>query len=129
MNKKVFIIEDDINILHSLNAKFNSHGISTLTENGHSKLYEVIHRIILEKPDFIILDLILPELDGFEILGKIKSEGEISSIPIFIFSDMSEDDVKSKCEMLGSDYYFLKQDFNIDQFVVKIFKILKNKHI
>jgi DNA-binding response OmpR family regulator len=127
MNKKIFIIEDDINILSALQAKLSHSGLSVAVNSGINERETIIREIINEKPDYIILDVILPLIDGFKLLRDIKANDETGGIPVFIFTDFSENDLKAKCDNLGADYYFLKNELNIDQFTDKIGKIMRNR--
>jgi len=126
MKKKFLIIEDDANILYSLQAKLNVSGFQTMIDNGSFGIHETIYRIIEEKPDYIILDLILPDIDGFDLLHNIKGHKDISSIPVFVFTNLSDEGTKELVDKIGGDYYFLKNELNIDQFTTKILKIIKN---
>jgi len=127
MGKKIFIVEDDVILLSSLQAKFSVEGFNVLVHNGAGDINEIIKLIKISMPDLIILDLILPKVDGFELLGSIKAADSIIGIPIFVFSNLSDDDSKKKCFSLGAEQYFVKSYFNLDQFIEKIKKIIFNK--
>lgn len=126
MNKKIFIIEDDITLLSSLQAKFSIEGFNVIVNNGAAEVNEILKLIKTVGPNLIILDLILPKVDGFELLAGIKASDAINSIPVFVFSNLSDNDSKEKCKRLGANQYFVKSDFNIDQFIEKIKKIISN---
>ncbi|MEA3464267.1 MAG: response regulator [Patescibacteria group bacterium] len=125
MPRKILIIEDDANLLYGMQAKFNVAGFQAMADAGLSK-EDVLNKIKDFKPDFIILDLILPQVDGLELLKKIKANQETSSIPVFVFTNLSDQNSKSRGLDLGADYYFIKDDFSIDEFVGKVKKIIEN---
>ena len=127
MSKKIFIIEDDVNLLSGLKAQFSVAGLEVITNSGTEDIENILHQLSINKPDFIILDIILPRLDGFGLLNSIKSDQDKSIIPIFIFTDLSDEDIKSRCYNLGADYYFIKSEFNINEFVEKVKKIIINR--
>lgn len=127
MSKKIFIVEDDVTLLSSLQAKFSVEGYDVIANNGAGDINDVIKLLKVSAPNFIILDLILPRIDGFELLGLIKANNTLAKIPVFIFSNLSDDDSKDKCQRLGAEQYFVKSEFNIDQFIAKIKKIIVNK--
>ncbi|MBA3047853.1 response regulator [Patescibacteria group bacterium] len=127
MSKKIFIIEDDINLLSGLQAKLRVDGFLVETSSGNCGINELVNNIKLSKPDYIILDLILPCLDGFEILKSVKSGKDLQGVPVFIFTNLSDEDTRSRSKKLGADYYFIKDDFMIDDFVLKFKKIISNK--
>lgn len=124
-NQKVYIVEDDIVVLSGLEAKFGSLGVGVLTSEGDGGIGYIIRQLIVEKVDFIVLDLVLPKIDGLELLKKIKEE--VPSVPVFVYSNFSENDMRERCSNLGADYYYIKQDFQAEEFVMKIDKIIKNR--
>jgi DNA-binding response OmpR family regulator len=124
MSKKLFITEDDANILSTLQAKFSVDGFQVETNAGTDEAREILKKVKIFKPDFIILDLLLPKTDGFEILKKIKGDNEISKTPVFIFTNLSDADSRARSEALGANYYFIKDDFMVDEFVEKVEKIV-----
>lgn len=127
MDKKIFIVEDDVTLLSSLQAKFSVEGFNVMSHNGAADLNEIIKLIKISMPDFVILDLILPKVDGFELLSAIKATEAVNNIPVFVFSNLSDEDSKKKCYRLGAEQYFVKSDFNLDQFIEKIKRIIVNK--
>ncbi len=124
---KLFIIEDDINLLTAIRAKFNVMGYGTEVSNGEDTLNGIVEKIKLSKADYIILDLLLPRLDGFDLLYAIKADPDTAAIPVFVFSDLSEADAGQRCRRLGADFYFIKTDFGLDLFTDKINKIIINR--
>jgi len=77
-------------------------------------------------PDVIVLDLILPGMNGFEFLEKIKKEEETKSIPVIILSNLgSEQDIKKGLD-LGASLYLVKAHILPDDLVKKIKEVVKN---
>lgn len=126
-SKKILIIEDDANILYGLQAKLSIEGFKVITNNGMDSAEEITRQIKSTMPDLIIQDLILPKTDGFTILKNIKSDSETVNIPIFIFTNLSDSDSRSRGINLGADQYIIKDDISIDELVIKIKKIFANK--
>lgn len=127
MDKKIFIIEDDANILYGLQAKLSVDGFRVAIETGSEEISVVLRKIKEHNPDLIILDLLLPKIDGFEMIKTLKADNETSQIPVFIFTNLSDDDSRSRGLNLGADQYFIKNDLNVDDLVIKIKKIFENK--
>lgn len=125
-NKTILLIEDDVNLLYGLQAKFRIEGFKTITDEGLDEK-EVLEKIITFKPSYIILDIILPKLNGLDFLKEIKANPNISRIPIFIFTNLSDDDSRQQAVKFGADFYLLKTDFNLDEFVEKFKKIISNQ--
>lgn len=78
-----------------------------------------------QKPDLVLLDLILPEMDGFEILKKIRSNKELDSVKVIIFSNLSQEDEKHKAEALGANGFIAKADVTPQELVIKVKEFLK----
>ena len=127
MEKKIFIIEDDSNILYSLEANFSAEGLDVETSEGEEEVDELLDNIRDFQPDYLILDVILPKLDGFDIIKKIKEDDEISDLQIFIFSDISDEDSRSRSLEMGADYFFPKDEFDTYEFTEKVKKIMANQ--
>ncbi len=126
-NQKIFIIEDDINLLYSLESHFSVGEFQVSISQGDEELEELINKIKGVLPNYIVLDLILPKLDGFEIIKKIKEDSELNNIPIFIFTDLSDEDSKARSIEMGAEYYFLKEELDTFQFAEKVKKIIENQ--
>ncbi len=125
--KKIFILEDDVNILYGLEAQFSADEFAVESSEGEEDLEELLDNIRAFSPDYLILDLILPKLDGFEVVKKIKEDDELSDLQIFIFTDLSDEDSKNRSLELGADYYFIKEDFDTYEFAEKVKKIISNQ--
>ena len=87
-------------------------------EDGIKKLAET-------KPDLLILDLMLPHIDGFEILKQIKSDTKFAGMRIVVFSNLGSDEDISKATKLGANDYMVKSSFTLDELVAKIDEHLK----
>lgn len=121
--KKIFIIEDDADILSGLNDLFTSNDYEVETNDSMEELEEIIRKIERFQPNIVVLDIVLPKLDGLEIIKKIKENDKINSAEIFIFTDLSDEDSKSRSVGLGANYYFLKSEFDIYTFSNKVMRI------
>ena len=126
-NKKIFIIEDDANILYGLEAQFTAADLEVEVSEADEELEELMAKIRDFDPQYIILDLILPKVDGFEVIKKIKSDEELAEKEIFIFTDLSDEDSRSRSLELGADYFFFKEEFDTFEFAEKVKKIVANK--
>lgn len=127
MNKKIFIIEDDANVLYALQAKFRVEGFGVEVDSGDSSLEEIMNKIRHYQPDYIILDLILPKLDGFEVARNLQSDNDTKNIKIFVFTNLADEDSRQTGEKAGVDYYLLKTELGTDELVSKVIKIIQNK--
>lgn len=127
MSKRIFIIEDDANILCGLQAKFSSDGYAVFTSAGVENMEELLSKIKTANTEYVILDILLPKMDGFEVLHEIKADHDIAKLPVFVFTSLSDTDTKKKCETLGAAHVFIKGELMLDDFVVKVKKIIDNR--
>ncbi len=126
-SKKIFIVEDDANILYGLESQFTAADLDVEISEANEEIEELMSEIKDYDPDYIILDLILPKIDGFEVIKRIKSDEELSEKEIFIFTDLSDEDSRSRSLELGADYFFFKEEFDTFEFAEKVKKIVANK--
>ncbi len=120
--RKVLIIEDD-SFLQGLEAsKLKKDGYDVITaSNGEEGMQKINEPGI----DLILLDIILPKFDGFEILKKVRATEAIKNIPVIVFSNLSEEKDIKKAEQLGATDFMVKSNFTLDELVEHINKILK----
>ncbi|NCN99589.1 response regulator [Candidatus Falkowbacteria bacterium] len=126
-SKKIFIIEDDANILYGLESQFVADEYVVETSDGDEEIGELLDRLRNFSPDYIILDLILPKIDGFDVIKKIKADDELNDRQIFIFTDLSDEDTRQRSLTVGADYVFFKDEFETFEFSEKVKKIISNQ--
>lgn len=123
--RKIFIIADNANILYGLQAKLNVEGHSTFLSSNDS-IENVLRQINLVLPEIIILNLELASINGFKLVSEIKSKEELSNLSIFIYSDLSDPINLNYCENLGLEYCFDRQNILLDDFIIRMGRILQN---
>lgn len=113
----ILIIEDD-EFLRGLISKklFSENFAVSVAADGK----EGIKKIIKEKPDLVLLDLILPGIDGFEVLQKIKKEEATATTRIIVLSNMDQKEEIDRAIKLGAEDYFIKAQMTPDEIVEKI---------
>ena len=118
---KILIIEDD---------KFLRELIARKLTDENYEVEEAIDgeegmkKVKTTKSDLILLDLILPGIDGFEVLSKIKEDPSLASIPIIILSNLGQREDVEKGLKLGAVDYLVKAHFTLDEIIAKIKKFL-----
>lgn len=118
MAKTVFIIEDDI-FLQGLEAtKFKKEGFNIETASNGEEVRKVLEKKVTI--DLILLDLMLPDIDGFETLKIMRKEKEFTNTPVIIFSNLSEEKDIEKAKKIGISEYMVKSNFNLDELVKKV---------
>lgn len=113
----ILIAEDDIFFQKFYKSELEQHGHQVkLAQNG----VEALASIREKKPDLLILDIIMPQKDGFEVLEELTNSGQIHSIPILIFSTLGQEkDVKRAID-LGAKGFINKNFFDFDSLLMKI---------
>lgn len=121
---KIFIVEDNADIRQIYQLRFEVAGFKVVSsENG----LDFITRVTEEKPDVVLLDLMLPEMDGFTVLQTLKNNFETSGIKdtkIIAWSNLSEDADIQKALSMGANYYLRKSDYEGDDLVTKVKDLL-----
>lgn len=120
--KKVLIVEDD-EFLRALTAK-------RLEKEDYAVVVAVDGESVLTQatdnhPDIILLDLLLPGLNGFEVLEKLKANDTLKHIPIIVFSNLGQKEDVERAKKLGANDFLIKANFTLDDVVIKIKEILK----
>jgi DNA-binding response OmpR family regulator len=123
--EKILVIEDDKFLKDLL--------VKQLEDTGYTVIHvrdceEGLKKAKDEKPDLILLDLVLPGIDGFEFLKEIKKDSsEIKNIPVLILSNLVQgDDVKRGID-LGAEDFLIKAHYTLPEIVEKIKKTLAKK--
>lgn len=115
---KIFIVEDEKHIARFIQINLEKAGYKTAIEGNGRRAYE---RIVQEKYDLVLLDVMLPEMDGMEICKKVR---EVSDVPIIMLT--ARDEIKDKVEGLdlGADDYMTKP-FDSEELLARIRGILR----
>lgn len=120
--KKILIVEDD-SFLQGLEAtKLEKENFEVITASTGE---EAMKKISEPGLDVILLDLMLPNFDGFEILKKVRSMEDKKHIPVIVFSNLSEQKAIDKSKELGATDFMVKSNFTLDELIKNINSILK----
>lgn len=120
MIKKILIGEDDKPIAKALELKLKNSGFNVqLANNGK----QVLEKMKKEKFNLIFLDLVMPEMDGFEVLSVLKKRK--NKVPVVVLSNLSQKEDKEKVEELGAKDFFVKSNIQLSKIVEEAKKILK----
>ena len=115
--KKVLIVEDNQFLAKVLDVKMKKAGFETkIARNGQ----EVFPMLGAFKADIIILDLILPKKDGFEVLKELKASDAYKNIPVLVTTNLSQPEDKERTKRLGAVDYIVKSDISIRDIVDKV---------
>lgn len=117
---KILLIEDDKFFQDFYSFKLREKGIEvTVASNGE----EGLQRLAEQEPDIILLDLIMPKKDGFEVLQAMAEQNLTSKIPVLVFSTLGQEKDVNKAQQLGARGYVNKSFFDFDRLLGKIMEL------
>jgi DNA-binding response OmpR family regulator len=114
--KKVLIIDDEVDLVETIRFPLELEGFQVLAAyNGE----EGLNQARSENPDLILLDLMLPKLDGYKVCRLLKFDERYKHIPIFMLTAKTQEKDKTLGKETGADEYLTKP-FDIDELIAKI---------
>lgn len=119
---KVLIIEDDSYILDMYKMKFKASNFEVMVAQDGIKGLKILEKQI---PDVILLDVIMPKMDGFQVLKAIKNKDSLKEIPVILLTNLGQKENIEKGFELGAVDYVVKAHFTPLEIVKKIREILK----
>ena len=125
-NFKLLIIEDDKFLRDLIAQKLVREGFKVTPAAGGEEGLKAARE---NRPDLILLDLVLPGMDGFEILEQLKKDPQLSSIPVLILSNLSQKEDIDRALALGAIDFMIKANYTPGEITEKIKSILKKSYI
>ncbi len=120
--RKILIIEDNSDIQQLYRYAFEAGGYDVKTSNnGLDGLNEAVENV----PDVILLDIMMPEINGFEVLSAFTTNTSLA-IPVIIASNLSQESDKQKALQAGASLYLVKSDYEGPDLVAKVDEFMKN---
>ena len=119
----MMIIEDDEVLLRALYLALHEENYTITTASDGDTGLKMAGRV---KPDIILLDLLLPKMNGFDFLRYIKADPALKDIPVVVLSNLGDQDSIAKAKGLGALDYFVKSGTDLSDLREKIAKILKD---
>lgn len=116
-NQKILIIEDDKFFRELISKKLQKENFDVVTANDSKEAFAYLESNL---PDLIVLDLILPGLDGYEILSIIKKDKRTSAIPVIVLSNLGQQEEIDKAKSLGVIDFMVKVNFTLEEIAGRI---------
>jgi len=121
-NVNVMLVEDDTFLANIYKTKFEMEGFKiNVAENGEKGLEEIKKR----KPNIVLLDILLPKMDGFAVLEAIKTDNTTKDIPVILLTNLGQKDDVEKGLDMGAVDYLIKAHFKPSEVVGKVKEVLK----
>ncbi len=115
--QKILMVEEDRFLRKIYRNKFNKEDFEFIeATNGQ----EGLNKVIFEKPDIVLLDLILPRKSGFDVLVEMKKNKETKNIPVIIFSNLGQESDIKRGLSLGAQEYLIKSETSLSDVVDKV---------
>lgn len=118
----VFVVEDDVFLANIYKTKFEMEGFKiSMADNGETGLAEIKKK----KPDIVLLDILMPKMDGFVVLEKLKADEATKNIPVILLTNLGQRDDVEKGLQMGAAGYLIKAHFKPSEVVDKVKEVLK----
>ena len=124
MTKKIVLAEDEPQIARLIEFKLNKEGYSVIwKENGE----EALKAIKEDKPDLILLDIMMPVMGGYEVLRRLKEDEKLKSVPVIMLTARAQEkDVVKGIDMGAEDY--ITKPFHPAELLARVKRILGKPH-
>jgi len=119
---KIMVVDDDEDFTRLYKAALTAAGYDTSTVNKSTVAIEMAY---LVKPDIFVIDLMMPDLDGFQLCRMIRDDPVLKDIPVIIITALTDDDSKRVAIGAGANDYITKP-FHVDQLKSRINALLKD---
>lgn len=120
----VLVVEDEDFLVRALKDNLTSEGYSvSVAMDGEAALVEIAKK----KPSIVLLDILLPKKNGFDVLRDIRSNPEWQLIPVVMLSNLGEDSEIKRALELGANDYFVKSQHPIQEVMDKVREYLQGK--
>ena len=117
--KKILIIEDEEIISNLLAKKLSQVGYEVKTAFNGQEGLEILEQ---EKPDLVLIDIVMPKKDGFETISEVKGDPTLKDIPIIIISNSGQPVELDKAKEMGVNDWLIKTDFDPQEVIQKVKK-------
>lgn len=123
---KVLLIEDEEALIEVLNKKLTAEGyVVTIARDGQ----EGLEKMRTSRPDLILLDIVMPRMDGFEVLENMRKEEAIADLPVIIISNSGQPVELSRAKELGAEDWLIKTEFDPQEVLDKVNKFLNKPSV
>lgn len=116
---KILIVEDEEILAKVLGEKFEDNDFKVSIASDGEVALTMAHKI---KPDIILLDIMLPKLDGMEVLAQLKTDEELKNIPVIMLSNLNDDEKIKQSLAMGAVDYMTKIQHPVNEIIEKVNK-------
>ncbi len=121
MSKKVLVVEDDSVLQEAIKTALENEGFGVIQMFSGKKCIEIVKK---EKPDLILMDLLVPEVDGYHLMHEMCEKLITKKIPIIVLTVVDSKTSGEECKTYGIKDYLVKSDYTIQDVVKKVKKFI-----
>lgn len=111
---KILLVEDDINLREIYSARFAAEGFQVITASDGE---EALATAVRERPDLIVLDVMMPKISGFDVLDILRSTPETKATKVIMMTALSQEDDRQRGQALGANRYLVKSQVTLEDVV------------
>ena len=119
MLKKILIVEDEELLANLLLKKLTVSGYEAFLANDGERGLALMRKL---KPDLVLLDILMPKMDGLQVLAEIQKNDDLIKIPVIVISNSGQPVEIDQIKKLGVKDWLIKTDFNLEEIIQKIKK-------
>jgi CheY-like chemotaxis protein len=123
MSPRILAVDDEPDILMVVRTALSSEGFDVRTASSGAECLESAQA---EPPDLILLDVMMPEMDGFEVVRRLKADPKTATIPVIMLTALSEKQMIKQAILGGVDYYIVKP-FDLEDLITKVGRALSGQ--
>jgi PleD family two-component response regulator len=119
--RKILVVEDDKFLRELFVRKMFNEGFDVDSAIDADQAFDVLKN---KKPEIVLLDLILPGVDGFEILTRIKKDPNLKDIPVMVISNLGQKEDIDRAMELGAVDFLIKANYTLDEIITRVLTVL-----
>lgn len=121
MPKKIVIIEDEVFLLDMYKIKFQAEGYEVIVATNGEEGLKIVNEVM---PDLVLLDLVMPKMDGYEVLRSLRANEKTKDLKIYLLSNLGQSGEIDRGKKEGADGYFVKSSLTPTQLAEEVKKIM-----
>ncbi|MBI3442797.1 MAG: response regulator [Candidatus Sungbacteria bacterium] len=122
----ILVVEDDSFLRTLLSGKLRHEGFELFEATDGRQALDFLKS---NRPILILLDLMMPGVDGFQVLESVRRDTRTKDIPVIVLSNVGEKQMIERVQQLGADDYLIKAHFVLDEIIERITKVLKKRYM
>ena len=119
--RRILLVEDDRFLRKAAETSLKRHGYHVVTASDGE---EALRLVRTEKPELILLDLIIPKIQGFEVLRTLKADAQTASIPVIVLSNLSQENDRDATLAAGAIAHLVKANISLENLVATVDRAL-----